>query len=108
MMKWLHLHHLKKCDYHRILNHHCPLPSFDLKEREPSHGQQMVGLEDLIAAHSTATNVYSYLKEVLWITFPRDFWGSEYNFSVMLKTLEKYLQLRCYEEMPLKLITKGL
>jgi hypothetical protein len=108
MMKRLHLRHLKKCDYHRILNRHCPLPSFDLKEREPNHGQQMVGLEDLIAAHSPATNVYSYLKEVLRITFPRDFWGSEYNFGVMLKTLEKYVQLRRYEEIPLKLITKGL
>jgi hypothetical protein len=58
MMKRLHLRHLKKCDYHRILNRHCPLPSFDVKEREPNHGQQMVGLEDLIAAHSPATLYY--------------------------------------------------
>lgn len=108
MMKQLHLRHLKKCDYHRILNRHCPLPSFDMEEREPNSEPPTVVLEDIIAAHSPAKSVYSYLKEVLRRTFPKDFWGSEHNFSVMLKTLEKYVQLRRYEEMPMKLIIKGL
>ena len=90
----------RKCDYHRMLERSCPLPTM-----EPSEVQS---LQSLISQRSHTANVSSFFKSVMKSVFPIEFWGSAHNFCVVLNGIETFLSMRKKEKIAMKQIMKGI
>ena len=100
----------RKTDYIRLLERNCPLPSkfSALCENKRTKVSQSP-LKDLVHMHTDVNQVYEYFKSILHSVFPYpEFWGSEYNFHVILKTLRVFLNLRHKERFPMKAILNGI
>ena len=90
----------RKCDYHRLLEKYCPLPSSELTESR--------NLQILISHRSYTTKVTSFFKSVMKTVFPCEFWGSSHNFGVVLHGIETFLGMRKKEQLSMKHIMQGI
>eukprot|EP00979_Chaetoceros_neogracilis_P017164 scaffold10181_cov190-Chaetoceros_neogracile.AAC.1 len=90
----------KNCDYHRLLQRNCPLPSSEMTK--------IPDLETLISHRSQTTKVVSFFKSVLKKLFPFEFWGSAHNFGVVLKGIDTFLSMRKNEQLSIKHIMQGI
>jgi len=94
----------KKTDYLRLLERHCNM-HYKFKQNEKTQYK----LQDLVTMFTPETKVFGFCKAVLRSTFPYpEFWGSEYNFNLFLKTLNSFLQLRKQDIFPMKAVTHGI
>ncbi len=96
----------QKCDYARLLQRHCALPSFCRTKRSYSDntapssidpGLENPSLDQVVLAHSPAGHVMSFLASVLRRVFPLSFWGSEHNFQSVLHVVDVFVRLRRHE-----------
>jgi hypothetical protein len=86
-----------KCDYHRLLDRSCPIPS--------THN---VSLDQMVSLSSSKESVASFLIGVIKRVFPFECWGSCDNFEVIVKILRLFVFLRRREDMSMKQLMKGI
>jgi hypothetical protein len=112
-----------KCDYHRLLERHCPLPAF---VKTPKHGTEKnkgtendlalspskiaseVALPEVSSAHTAADHVVAFLSSVLRAVFPPTFWGSSLNFNRILTVVDIFVKLRRTEDLPNRTLLSGV
>jgi hypothetical protein len=92
----------KMCDYHRLLNRHCPLPDFVLDSN------QEVKLPQAGAAHSSPSAVSAYCHSVVCRVFGLAFFGSPRNLDKVKGKITVFVHLRKGEGFPNKLLVEGL
>ena len=115
-----------RCDYHRILEKWCPLSKLvrqaklekDEERRKkldsasmtplPLDSSTMVSLSQLSSATTPPDAVVAFLTQVLEKVFPHSFWGSPHNFDRVLQTVDIFVKLRRYEDLPNKTIMSGI
>lgn len=110
----------QKCDYARLLEHHCPLPVIFHKRRKISTSRSTYltnadddesgsSLSRLVTSHHTPVeNVGSFLESVLGDAFPHSFWGSRHNFDQVVRTMKLFTKLGRTEQLPEKAIVDGI
>lgn len=94
-----------QCDYARLLEHHCPLPS--KRKRQDGHNDSPT-LPELSESHASGDQAASFVTACLSQAFPNSFWGSRHNFDTMSSTVSKFMNLRRREQLPEKEVTKGI
>lgn len=115
-----------RCDYHRILEKCCPLSKLvrqakqekDEERRKktesasktllPLDWSSKVSLSQVSRANTPPDAVVAFLTRVLEIVFPHSFWGSPHNFDKVLQTVDTFVKLRRYEDLPNKTIMSGI
>ena len=102
--KDIHRRH-QQCDYARLLDRHCPLPS-DYKQCEGS--DDTPSLADLSASFVTGDQVASFIRSCLWSAFPASYWGSRANFDMISSTATRFIKLRRREQMSEGELLKGI
>ena len=98
----------QKCDYHRILNKYCPLPSEVCDNRRDSSTSPAPTLSQLAMAYAPSTDVFSFVSSILRNVFPMEFWGTEHNFSKVLDCVQLFVNLRRKEKLPNKRLLHGI
>ncbi|GAX27116.1 telomerase reverse transcriptase [Fistulifera solaris] len=97
----LSLRHRLKCDYHRLLERHCPLPTERIMQGNQIESNEAVKKELgklATEGYSASTNVESFLRSVLSHVFIRDVWGCKHNESQIYDVLvPKLVGLRRHE-----------
>ena len=96
----------QQCNYARLLDRHCPLPSSDYESCEAS--DDTPSLADLSASFVTGDQVASFICSCLWSAFPTSFWGSRANFDVISSTATRFIKLRRREQMSKGELMKGV
>ena len=114
----------KRCDYARLLHHHCPLPD----DNHKYNTLQKSGSTDMALCEVTADcqehqkralvfysgcylrteQVSSFVKAVFSFIFPIQFWGSSHNFNSALETISVFISMRRHEQIPIKSIVHGI
>lgn len=94
----------KKCDYHRILNRHCPLPDFCKMNKKGTD----LNIGDVGAAHTSTRSVSKFLIEISESVFPQTFWGSTFNWEKVCAKVMIFVKLRKGERFPIKLVMENL
>lgn len=116
-----------KCDYARILERHCPLPTYCCTQKKKNNANNyqnnhdtmndedqqtqttsLPSLSDLAKACSPADHVIKFLIKVIHTVFPLEFWGSTHNLNQVLSMVEIFVKLRRCEELPNKTLMKGI
>ena len=93
-----------RCDYARLFERYCPIPTLNLMG-EPSSKL----LSELVTSSYTKHGqVHSFLSAVLKRIFPQSIWGSERNFETVLKTLKWFICMRKEEHFPWKYATLNI
>jgi Telomerase ribonucleoprotein complex - RNA binding domain len=97
----------RKCDYHRILEHYCPLPRH---RTLPYFGAQddSEALKVLVQSYSTLDGVVSFVRSVLFKVFPLEFWGSQRNLDSIMEVVKTFVYLRRKERLSNKRLMYGI
>jgi telomerase reverse transcriptase len=98
----------RQCDYHRLLDRYCPLPTAALKAKDECTTSNKVTLEEVSASYTPVKQVSSFLKAILSRVVPNDYWGSEQNRNLFFGTLDSFLTLRRKEKLPNKFFMNGI
>jgi telomerase reverse transcriptase len=104
------LHRHARFDYARTLNRYCPLPDIiqSIKKSCITIQNLEMNLAEVGASYSPNSSVVDFIHQVIRNVFPIQFWGSKHNFSLVLKTLETFINLRRDERFPNKALIQGL
>ncbi|KAJ1330290.1 hypothetical protein BSLG_009426 [Batrachochytrium salamandrivorans] len=89
----------KKCNYHALLDHYCPLPQ--VRSVKKSINRML----DLSIEHQ---KVSLFIKSVLKHIIPKDLWGDDSNRDVILAVVSQLVSLRRYETLSLQNIITGI
>jgi hypothetical protein len=98
----------KQCDYKRFLDKYCPLPYHILNQCNEDINTDDDNIANLAKCCSPPKNVISFVSAILKHVFPIEFWGSEYNFRIVLDIMKSFIRLRRLEQFCLKNIMNGL
>jgi len=97
----------KQCDYARLLERHCPLPT-DTSIAASVNNDTKTALSHYVTLHTPVDNVGSFLEAVLGSAFPNSFWGSINNFHQVVQTVRVFVHLGRTEQLPEKAIVDGI
>ena len=98
----------RKCDYTRLLQRICPLPSFcDNRDDGPSQERKQITLAQLAASSTPSSKVVSFQAAILRKVFPETFWGCPHNFNQVVETIKAFVNLRRKEKLPNKRLLQG-
>jgi hypothetical protein len=97
------LRHRLKCDYHRLLERHCPLPTEQIMQDIDNEMESSEVIKKELGnlateGYSASTSVESFLRSVLSHVFIQDVWGCKHNESQIFDVLvPKLMGLRRHE-----------
>ena len=98
----------QQCDYTRLLEYHCPLPTNATTEKSSegfkAKDDAKASLSHNVTLYTSAKNVGSFLEAVLRSAFPTSFWGSIHNFRQVVRTARVFTNLGRTEQLPEKAI----
>lgn len=95
----------KQCDYARLLERCCPLPT---DTTTTANDDIKSTLSHYVTLHTPVDNVGSFLEAVLGSAFPNSFWGSINNFHQVVQTVRVFVHLGRTEQLPEKTIVDGI
>ena len=111
--------HRTACDYPRILERYCPVPTL-VKNHYTESSRKKNGLSNNSQSAENSLlqmlgkqnvphkQVVSFLASVLRKVFPESFWGCEDNFGQVLNTVKLFVGLRRQERLSNKVLMHGI
>lgn len=123
----------RKTDYHRILDHTCPLYQYydtnNSSSSTTTTSTPSLSIENLVQMHTKSEQVYIYLKKIIDHVFSPpltpvaisesmkevpccdelSIWGSLHNYKQFLSTLKYFITiLKAKDDFPVKLLMNGI
>lgn len=89
----------KKCDYHRLLDKYCPVPSNEIESQN---------IDSLLSLDAKVPNIISFFKSAISKVFPIEFFGSYNNLDAFLDTVVLLVSKRKREELNIREIMRGV